>query len=137
MNLKRFLIFTLSPLLLIFFFGCQINDSDDLSSLTHPYADQYKCEKAMLGNENLLKSIENLTIILQENGDAEIILKEFNKPIKKFNGKYTVNDDTRELTMKFGILGYEFKPRTIIENGKFNITTQINNSILYLQFTSQ
>lgn len=137
MNLKRLIFVILLPILLMFCLGCQINDGDDLSSLTHPYTDQYKCQKAMLGSNNLLDDIENLTIILQENGTAEIILKELNKPIKKFCGEYNVDNDTRELTMEFGILGYKFKPRTIIENGKFNIVMQINNSTLYLQFSSQ
>ena len=133
MKVKKFLPLLLS-LLLIFTIGCTIKETDDLQSLTHPYINQYTCQKATLDGANLLKNVEYLTVVLAEGGKADVLIKEKDKPKKKFSGKYTYDDQTQELCLDFGVFGYRLKQRTIVENGGFCINAQLENKVLFMQF---
>lgn len=135
MKVKKFLPLLLS-LLLIFVAGCSIKETDDLQSLTHPYINQYTCQKATFDGKNLLENVDYITVILADGGKADVLIKENGKPKKKFSGKYTYNAEVQELNLDFGVFGYRLKQSIKIENGGFCINAQIKDKVLFLQFVA-
>lgn len=134
-KIKRLLILFFLPL--TFLYGCNLSDADNLQSLTHPYINQYRCEKATLGNQDLLKDISYLTIILKDGGKAEILLKEKGKPQKRYYGNYNFDEESQKLGLSFGIFGYKFKESVLIENGKFSISVKIGENLLFMLFSTE
>lgn len=105
-----------------------------LKSLTHPYINAYECTYARLGNVDLLEKYEYFKITFLDAEELEISFKKKEGNVKKFESAYTYSDESGELQADIGILGFKFRQKTIIKNGKFDVRTTILGMPLIMKF---
>ena len=120
----------------IIFIACAftIDEDSSIKELTHPYINTYECTRATLGDTNLLENYDYLRIIVGEKNQLKILYKRKGENCNEFNGTYKVNEKSNELTAEIGILGYNYKQKTIISDGRFTITLPILSKQLVMTF---
>ena len=132
---KRFIVITLlCTLLLSLLSACELKNAGPLKSITNPYIAQYECIEARLGEEDLLKRFEFITITLQNKENLELSYKPKDGEAKTIKSKYNFDINSRTLTSEIGILGYSFKQSTVIEKGQFTISKPIGGKQLIVKF---
>ena len=102
-----------------------VDGDSSIKEITHPFINTYECTRATLGDADLLDNCDHIRIVLGEGDKLELLIKKKGERERRRTGKYSFNEDTRELTADITILGYPFRPRAAIENGRFTVTTQI------------
>lgn len=112
----------------------KIDTSSSIKSLTHPYINTYECTFASLGGENLLDTYEYFRITFLDAKELEISFKKFNGKRHAYKCNYTCDDETGELEAEIGILGFRFKQKTKIRNGKFVLSMPILTKQLIMKF---
>lgn len=114
--------------------GVNIQTQSSIKTITRPYIAQYECTEARYGDINLLENYEYIKIIFLNNDDLEIVYKPNDGEKKFFDGKYTIDPQTRELEADLGILGYTFKEKVKVENGKIVISKLLGQKELFVKF---
>lgn len=117
--------------------GCDIKEAGSLKSLTHPYINQYDCVSATLGDDDLLEKYDYIRITLLDEKNLEVSFK--SKKGKKHSAKcsYTYDESSGELCGEIGVLGFTFKERVTIKDGKFTISKPFLTKMLILNFEAK
>lgn len=124
-------LFTTLCLLLCAF---KVDGQSSVKSLTHPYINTYECTHARLGDEDLLEKYEYFKIIFLDTKQLKVSFKRKDGKRHDYVCDYTYDDKTREFSAQIGILGFTFKQKTVIENGKFTVSMPILFKQLYMLF---
>ena len=111
-----------------------MKNAGPLKSITHPYIAQYECVEATLGEEDLLKKFDYIKITLVNSNTLELNYKQKNGENKTLKSNYSLDTKSRTLTAEIGILGYNIKQSTVVENGKFTISKSIGGKQLIMKF---
>ena len=137
--MKKKLILTGAIAVLIILFACafKIDGDSSIKDITHPYINTYECTRATLGESDLLDDYEYLRIIIEEGGQMKIIFKQKDGKSYQYESTYSYDEKTRELTAEMTILGYRYKQKTTIENGKFTIAMPLFSKQLVMVFEVQ
>ena len=127
------------PLILTFivFSGCDAKNAGGIKTLTHPYIAEYQCVEAKIGEIDLLKDFEYVTINFNDTKEIEVNAKPKGGRLKSVKGSYTVDDKTNELNCDFGVLGYEFKQKIVIDKGEFYVTKPIGDKLFFIKFKAK
>jgi len=127
------------PLLFTFFMfsGCDAENSGGIKTITHPYIAEYQCVEAKLGEIDLLKDFEYFTINFNDTKEIEVNAKPKYGQLKSVKGSYTVDENTNELNCDFGILGYNFKQKIIIDKGEFCVSKPIGDKLFFIKFKAK
>lgn len=105
-----------------------------VKTLTHPYINTYYCTQARLGDTDLLEKYEYFIITVLDDSELEISFKKIDGQKHTYKSNYTYDETTHELIAEIGILGFPFKQKATIENGKFSICMPIFNKPLVMIF---
>ncbi|MGN0814070.1 MAG: hypothetical protein ACI4MH_02415 [Candidatus Coproplasma sp.] len=112
----------------------KIDYQSSVKSLTHPYINTYVCTQARLGDEDLLEKYEYFKITFLDTKELEVSFKRIGGKEHSYTCPYSYNDKTREFSAEIGILGFNFRQSTTIENGKFSISMPIFTKQLFMLF---
>jgi hypothetical protein len=125
--------------LLIFMFCCafKIDENSSLKDFTHPYINTYECTYAMFGGDNLLDDFDYFKITLLNKKELEVSFKKQDEAKKSFTCPYEYDKKSGELTAEIGILGYKYRQKVIIKEGKFTISFNILTKPLVMIFESK
>ena len=117
--MKRKIIFLTAILTLILLLlpACDARQYGSLKSLTKPYIAQYECIEAKLGEQDLLKRFDYIEINLEPKNKMQVIYKPKDGKKNIVESRYSFDAKSHELTAEIGILGYNFKEATVVENG--------------------
>lgn len=135
MKKKYYLIFVILTLACIMLCAFTFDKDSSLKDLTHPYINTYECTAARLGNENLLEQYEYFRITFLDEKQLEVSFKR-----KKFGKKhvylcnYQYDEKTSEFSAEIGLLGYRFRQKTKITDGKFTISMPVLGKPLLMNF---
>ncbi len=127
----------LCVLTVIFSCAFTLDPHSSLKTLTKPYAATYDCTMARLGDTDLLEDYDYLKIIITDSD--KLIFEMQRKGRKKYvrECNYEYDDRTGCLSAEMGILGFTFRQKTKIENGKFVISMPILSKQLTMIFEAQ
>ncbi len=112
----------------------KIDTSSSIKSLTHPYINSYECIFATLGGDDFLDDYEYIRINILDAKELEVSFKKINGKKHSYKTNYTCDDQTGELEAEIGILGFRFKQKTKIRNGKFVLSMPILTKQLIMKF---
>ncbi len=132
--MKKLLFTVLCVILLTLLPACEIKNAGPLKSITHPYIAQYECVEATLGDEDLLKKYDYITITLQDKDTLELSYKPIDGEAKKIKSKYQFDCNSRTLTAEIGLLGHNIKQSTVIEKGRFTVSKSFCGKQLIMKF---
>ena len=107
--------------------------SDSLKSITKPYLGEYECTQAMLGNQDLLKEYDYITLELK--ADETYVLrygKDGEDPHEE-TGKYTYDEKRQELNVDFGTKGV-FKRKFPLKKGELVVSFRVGIKQLLVKF---
>ena len=125
MKIKTLCAGLLAMIVLLFACAFTIDENSSIKELTHPYMNTYECTRATLGDADLLEEYEYFRIIIGENEKLEVLMKKKGEQEQSFASTYKFDEHTRELTAEIGILGFAYRQKTIIRNGKFVISMPV------------
>lgn len=111
-----------------------IDEDSSIKELTHPYMNTYECTRATLGDTNLLEDYDYFRIIIGEKNQLKIMYRKKDGSCNEFDSTYKFNEKTNELTAEIGIMGFNYKQKTIITDGRFTITMPIMSKQLVMIF---
>ncbi|MGN0818433.1 MAG: hypothetical protein ACI4L9_05620, partial [Candidatus Coproplasma sp.] len=111
-----------------------IDYKSSVKSLTHPYINTYECTQARLGDENLLEKYEYFKITFLDTKELQVSFKRIGGKRHDYTCAYSYDDKTKEFSAELGILGFTFRQKTVIENGKFTISMPIFTKQLFMLF---
>lgn len=94
----------------------------------------YECTRATLGDTNLLEDYDYFRIIIGEKNQLKIMYRKKDGSCNEFDSTYKFNEKTNELTAEIGIMGFNYKQKTIITDGRFTITMPIMSKQLVMIF---
>ena len=114
-----------------------IDENSSVKDLTHPYINSYECTRATLGETDLLEEYEYFRIIIGEGEELTVLFKQKGGKEHRYASTYKFDKDTHELTAEIGILGFTYRQKTIIENGKFTISMPILTKQLTMIFEAK
>lgn len=135
MKRKVFSILAVLALYVTVFSACNsIHANASIKTITRPYIAQYECTEARYGDTNLLDYYDYIKIIFLNKDEFELTFKPKGEEKKTYSGNYSVDPQTRELEGDMGILGYNFKEKVKVENGKFVISKTLGEKELYIKF---
>ena len=137
--MKRKIIFLTAILTLILLLlpACDARQYGSLKSLTKPYIAQYECTEAKLGEQDLLERFDYIEINLEPKNKMQVIYKPKDGKKNIVESRYSFDVKSHELTAEIGILGYNFKEATVVENGKFTLTKTIGDRQLIMKFKAK
>jgi hypothetical protein len=136
-KVSRILLLSTLSLLFIFLCAFEIDKDSSLKDFTHPYINTYVCTKATLGNEDLLEKYEYVTITILNTSELEVAFKKTDGKRHSYTCNYQYDKKTKELSAEVGILGFTFREKTVIENGKFTISFPILSKQLIMIFQTK
>lgn len=134
---KRFLIFTFILLTILLLPACDAKNSESIKAITKPYIAQYECISATYGEDNLLDKYDYIKVVFIDKSEMCVLYKIKNGEKRSFKGTYTLDPETRELKADVGILGYNIRQTTIVENGKFTVSKSIGGKQLIMNFENK
>lgn len=105
-----------------------------IKSLTKPYLNEYVCTYGMLGERDLLEDTEYIKVTFIDKQTLEISYKKTEGKKHAFECGYSHDDKTGEVVIDFGLFDAENKPRIIINDGRFTVSKQLGNKLLYMIF---
>ncbi len=124
---------------LAFIFACAFttDPASSLKSLTKPYAATYECTRATLGDKDLLEDYDYFKIIISDTDTLTLEMRKSGGKKSIFKCPCSYDEKTGCLTAEAGILGFSYKQKTKIENGKFVISMPILSKQLTMLFEQQ
>lgn len=139
MKRKFALIFIFLAIPLLLFPACAVNNAEadafgSLKYITKPYIAQYECVEARLGDIDLLEKYEYMRIIFVDGENMTFEFKPKGGEKRSFDGKYTLDNKTRELEGEIGVLGFKFREKVILQNGKFALSLPFLGKELTVKF---
>ncbi len=134
MKRKIFAIIFSATLICLTLCAFTIDANSSLKSLTKPYITTYECTYARLGKEDLLEKYEYLNITFLDDKELEVSFKKQGGKRHAYTGSYTHDEQTGEFNAEVGILGFKFKQKSKIENGRFTISMPILGKQLVMNF---
>lgn len=135
MKRKSILIILVLVLALAVLPACsKINTQSSIKTISRPYIAQYECTEARYGDADLLEDYEFIKIIFLNKDEFEIVYKPKDGEQKNFGGNYSIDPQTRELEADLGILGYNYKEKVKVENGKIVISKLLGQKELFVKF---
>lgn len=117
--------------------ACDARNAGSLKSITRPYIAQYECKEATFGGEDILDKFDYIEINLADKEKLQLIFKLKNGERHVYDGKYTFDVKTRELSADIGVMGVKFKKTTTVKNGKFTVSKTIGKKQLIMQFKAK
>lgn len=111
-----------------------IDAKSSVKSLTHPYINTYECTQARIGEFDLLDNYEYIKITFLDTEKLEVSFKEKGGKRHEYTCPYTHDDNTHEFEAELGILGFTFRQKTVIKDGKFTISMPILSKQLIMLF---
>lgn len=114
--------------------ACTASAEGSIKTITKPYIAQYECVKAKCGDTDLLENFDYVRIILADDEELEVVVKPKGEEKQITKGTYALNPETRELTGEIGILGYKYREKVIVKNGRFTISKNIGGKEFYAEF---
>lgn len=137
MKKRLFVAGLLAALVITFACAFTIDENSSVKDLTHPYINSYECTRATLGETDLLEEYEYFRIIIGEGEELTVLFKQKGGKEHRYASTYKFDKDTHELTAEIGILGFTYRQKTIIENGKFTISMPILTKQLTMIFEAK
>ena len=137
MKKRLFVAGLLATLVITFACAFTIDENSSVKDLTHPYINTYECTRATLGETDLLEEYEYFRIIIGEGEELTVLFNQKGGKEHRYASTYKFDKDTHELTAEIGILGFTYRQKTIIENGKFTISMPILTKQLTMIFEAK
>jgi hypothetical protein len=139
-RLNKIKIFSIFAMFLTIFMLCcafKIDENVSLKEFTNPHIATYECTYAMFGGDDLLEDFDYFKITLLNKKELEVSFKKHDEAKKSFVCPYEYVKKTHELTAEFGILGYKYRQKVTINDGKFTINFNILTKPLVMIFESK
>ena len=136
MKKKFFLAAIIAMLTVLILCGFTIDPHSSVKSLTKPYITTYECNYARLGEKDLLKKYEYIKITFLDDKKLEVSFKNKKGKRHAYVCSYTYDDEDDSFEAEIGILGFKFRQKTVIKDGKFTLTKPILGKPFIMRFSS-
>ena len=108
--------------------------NSSIKSISKPYIAQYECVEARFGDDDILKYCDYIRVIFLNDKKMEVVYKLKDSEKKSVTGKYSLDNQTRELDAELGIFGFKFKEKIKVEKGGFEVRHTILMKEVYMKF---
>lgn len=136
MKKKFFLAAIIATLFCLILCGFTIDPHSSVKTLTKPYITTYECNYARLGEKDLLNKYEYIKITFLDDKKLEVSFKNKKGKRHAYVCPYVYNDEDDTFEAELGILGFKFRQKTVIKDGKFTLSMPILGRPFIMRFAS-
>lgn len=114
--------------------GCDVSSMSTLAEISRPYTGEYRCEKLLLGGEDLLRHFEYIRLDLAQGGEFKVTYRGIEGNRGEFGGKYSLSKEMDEIALTARYGGKTVTRVFPYTKGAVVIEENLGGKLLYAEF---